>query len=227
MNRYLPSEDMSFISNNVEELLPTKLPLLPLYGAVLLPRTQLPIPILEEEYLSLVSDCIKGNLMVGVVQPMISGEKDDIQLFSAGSLAKILEVNEVEEHQLVVTLGGVCRFDLTRELPKKNGYRMGEITYDRYHSDFAQEIDFIFDRQRLIIALEKYFKNLDIEPDWKEISKISNERLITSLAMACPFAPREKQALLESPSLKSQSEVITTLIEFAALEGNIDFATSH
>jgi Lon protease-like protein len=37
--------------------------------------------------------------------------------------------------------------------------------------------------------------------------------------MICPFAPREKQALLESPSLAERAKVLTVLLEMAVLEG--------
>ena len=45
-----------------------------------------------------------------------------------------------------------------------------------------------------------------------------NEKLITALAMVCPLEAREKQALLETPTLKEQSQMFITLIEMAALE---------
>ena len=59
---------------------------------------------------------------------------------------------------------------------------------------------------------------MDITPNWQEIDKTSNEKLITALAMVCPFEASEKQAILESPTLKEQSQIITTMIEMASLE---------
>jgi Lon protease-like protein len=209
--------------------LPRVLPLLPLRGAVLMPRTQLPVPLVADEYISLLSDCVKDDLLLGVVQPITYNDKladNDASFFSAGSLAKVIEVEELEEKTLVVTLGGICRFDILQELPKKNGYRIAEVDYSRYQGDLVQEADFIFDRQRLLKALERYFLKLELEPNWNEIVLTSNEKLITSLVMACPFAPNEKQALLESPTLKTQSEIITTLIEFANFD-HYNTETTH
>jgi Lon protease-like protein len=42
--------------------------------------------------------------------------------------------------------------------------------------------------------------------------------LVTSIAMACPFAPSEKQALLEAADLAARAELLTALVEMAAIE---------
>ena len=36
--------------------------------------------------------------------------------------------------------------------------------------------------------------------------------------MICPFAPPEKQALLEAPTLADRAKVLTTLVEMAVLD---------
>jgi Lon protease-like protein len=36
--------------------------------------------------------------------------------------------------------------------------------------------------------------------------------------MACPFAPSEKQALLEAPDLGERAKLLTTLVEMAAVK---------
>jgi Lon protease-like protein len=41
---------------------------------------------------------------------------------------------------------------------------------------------------------------------------------VTSIAMACPFAPSEKQALLEAADLDERARLLTTLVEMAAIE---------
>ena len=43
------------------------------------------------------------------------------------------------------------------------------------------------------------------------------ERLVTSIAMVCPFEPNEKQALLEAPDLDERARLLTAIIEMAAL----------
>ncbi len=210
--------------------LPRTLLLLPLHGAVLLPKAQLPIPISDPNYLALVAESVKTDRFIGLVQPMLLLDEEDddcSRLFKAGSVGKITEITEMENNRLVVTLTGVCRFDIIEELPRDDNFRKALVSYDRYDTDLAEESDFSFDRTRLLKALGQYFEQLDIIPNWQEIDRTSNEKLITALAMVCPFEAREKQALLESPNLKEQSKIITTLIEMAALEMGSNSETCH
>ena len=53
--------------NNVEEL-PPKLSIFPLPGALLLPRTQLPLNIFEPRYLEMVDDALSNNRLIAMIQ---------------------------------------------------------------------------------------------------------------------------------------------------------------
>ena len=54
--------------------LPDTIPLFPLPGAVLLPRTRLPLHIFEPRYLQLVEDVLKsGHRLIGMIQPVGDG----------------------------------------------------------------------------------------------------------------------------------------------------------
>ena len=44
------------------------------------------------------------------------------------------------------------------------------------------------------------------------------ERLITSIAMVCPFEPSEKQALLEAADLEARAGLLTAIVEMAVLD---------
>ena len=211
---------MNNMNNSTPKELPTLIPLLPLHGAVLLPRSQLPIPIFEIDYLSMIAESIKSHHMIGVVQPILKNlnMEENLSLFKSGCLGRIIDINEAEESRLIITLSGISRFDIIEEVASEHGYRRALVSYDRYAQDLVDEVDFSFDRFRLLKALKGYFKIMDITPNWQEIDKTSNEKLITALAMVCPFEASEKQAILESPTLKEQSQIITTMIEMASLE---------
>ena len=45
--------------------LPVRIPIFPLAGALLLPRTQLPLNIFEPRYLAMVSDALAGQRIIG------------------------------------------------------------------------------------------------------------------------------------------------------------------
>ena len=69
--------------------------------------------------------------------------------------------------------------------------------------------------------LEAYFEANELQTDWDSLKDASEELLINSLSMMCPFAPEERQALLESPCLKTRRETVATLMEFS-LRANSD-----
>ncbi len=201
--------------------LPSTLPLLAVQGAVLLPRTQLPIPIYDLDHLIMVFDVLKEHQMIGVVQPRIDkvSPQDYVATFKTGCAGKVVDFNEVEEGRFLVTLKGVCRFEITEEITHKSGYRQARVSYSRYNLDCVEDIDFSCDRPRLLKALRDYFKLVNMTPNWQEIDQISNDKLITALAMVCPLEAREKQAFLETPHPKDQSQLITTFFELATLDG--------
>ncbi len=63
--------------------------------------------------------------------------------------------------------------------------------------------------------MRNFFNLKEIDADWAAIEEADDESLVTSLAMVCPFEPREKQALLECPGLGERSELLTALLELA------------
>ena len=68
-------------------------------------------------------------------------------------------------------------------------------------------------------ALRAYLDRRGIEAEWKSIETTPNDRLVTSLAMTCPFGPGERQALLEAPDLTERGRILTALLEMSLLEG--------
>jgi Lon protease-like protein len=65
--------------------------------------------------------------------------------------------------------------------------------------------------------LRAYFQHHKIEADWDAVTSVPGERLVTSIAMICPFEPSEKQALLEAPDLDERARLLTAIVEMAAL----------
>ena len=48
---------------------PAVIPVFPLPGALLLPRGQMPLNIFEPRYLAMVDDALKGDRIIGMMQP--------------------------------------------------------------------------------------------------------------------------------------------------------------
>jgi uncharacterized protein len=213
------------------EELPHKIPLLLLRGAILLPRSHLPLPIIEKTNLGLVAEALRTNQFIGLVQPNTPlGDRsdfDNLSLFSTGTLGRIQDVVDLDEDKLLVTLAGISRFTILDQHYSDSDYPIATVSYEGFETDLAEEADILIDRPRLLKALEPYFNHLEITANWEEIQRTPNDKLLTALMMVCPFEPNEKQALLESKTLKEQSKVITTLFEMAALESNHEHIVYH
>ncbi len=124
-----------------------------------------------------------------------------------------------------MTLSGLIRFDLSRELPSDSS-RLVEPAYERFRGDMTEDTAAI-DRDRLVTVLGAYFEAHSIEGDWEAIEQTSDERLVTSLAMICPLGAPEKQALLEAMTLTERAETLTAIMEMATHGSNGDEDPKH
>jgi Lon protease-like protein len=209
---------------------PAVLPILPLRGVILMPRTLLPVPIFDAAQAAMIAACVQAEKkQIGLVQPISSLFEGQVlaPLFSTGCLGEIVEFGKTEENSLVVMLKGVCRFDILEELPPENGCRQARVSYDSYPGDLVEKADFSIDRERLLRSLKIYLATNDLNADWETLEKASNDQLLNVLSIACPFAVREKQALLESRNPQEQSRVMTVLMEMAVLDHQTRSETCH
>jgi Lon protease-like protein len=209
--------------------LPATLPIFPLTGVLLLPRGKLPLNVFEPRYLNMVRDALAGDRMIGMVQPReddpttLTGPQDGTEpanpmppLYPTGCAGRITAFSETEDGRFHITLTGVARFAISGEVPTLRGYRRVVPDWERYRADLADD-EAAIDRPRLLTALKAFFALNDITADWDSITATPDERLVTSLAMICQFAPSEKQALLEARDLAERSRVMTALVEMAVL----------
>lgn len=209
---------MNPFSPTFEEL-PKTLPIFPLPYALLLPRGRLPLNLFEPRYLNMGIDAMKGDQMIGMVQP-VEPERDpvsaDAKVFHTGCAGRITSFSETEDGRLQITLTGMCRFDIVREIEGKGGYRRVEPDYAPYRADMDPAgAPVELDREKLVRLLKAYAAQKGFELDWNAIDKAGDAVLLTSLAMMFPFAGQEKQALLEAPTLNDLSQVIMALLEMA------------
>ena len=198
--------------------LPRILPIFPLGGALLLPGGRLPLNIFEPRYLAMIQDSLKGERTIGMVQPR-EGEETAAApaLYRLGCAGRIVSFDETDDGRYHIALSGLCRFEIMEELASMNGYRRVVPDFAPYYDDVKSAADGSIERDSLIACVRSYFKLHNINADWKAIEAASDERLVTTLAMACPFEPSEKQAILEARDLAERGRVMTTLFEMAVL----------
>ena len=196
--------------------LPKTLPIFPLEGVLLLPHGRLPLNIFEPRYLAMTDDALSTDRLIGIIQPASSNTQETPSpVFKTGCAGRITAFSETEDGRYLITLSGLIRFDVDEEIPTTGGYRRIVPDWDPYKKDYVEVEDFSFSKDRLLEALKKYFEKKAIDADWETINKMDDVRLVTTLAMICPFDPPEQQVLLMARDMSERAETIISLLEIS------------
>ncbi|MGE0597635.1 MAG: LON peptidase substrate-binding domain-containing protein [Hyphomonadaceae bacterium] len=202
--------------------LPPTIPLFPLAGAILFPRGGLPLNIFEPRYLNMVDDALAGERVIGMIQPAAAdAEVRAPALAEVGTAGRITSFSETEDGRYLITLTGISRFRVDRELPVGLPYRQAMVTYDDFAQDLSPSRSRI-DRERLRNALRRYVDSRGYQTDWSAVDEAPSEALVNAVSTLCPFDPPEKQALLEARSLKERCAALIALLECGAGGDNRD-----
>jgi uncharacterized protein len=198
--------------------LPSRVKVFPLPGALLLPHAELPLNIFEPRYLAMIEDALAGDRLIGMIQP----DNDDADLAGApalkhiGCAGRITSFAETPDGRILITLSGICRFAVVKEIGTDKPYRLVEADYTLFAEDLAEaEGDDGVDRPSLLKVFRDYLAANDMSADWDQVRSASTEALVNTLAVLAPHAPRDKQALLEAKDLKARADVLIALTEMA------------
>ena len=204
--------------------LPDTIPVFPLPGALLLPRSRLPLHIFEPRYLAMLDDTLKtSHRIIGMVQPRNGAADSQPALHMIGCAGRLTSFTETEDGRYMVTLSGVSRFRVGDEVEGFAPYRRCVADWTGFDRDMGtSEHDPGLDRENFFAILSRYFEAESLQTDWDSLKGAEDELLVNSLSMLCPFEPEDKQALLEAPSLKTRRETLVTLIEFALRSGGAE-----
>ena len=220
----------------------------PLAGALLLPRGRLPLNIFEPRYIAMVDDALRSRRLIGMLQPQgVEDEEDEDEddedgepsarpafasragsrvpgrdvppaVYQVGCVGRLTSFVEREDGTYAITLAGVARFRVRREIEMVRGYRRVSADFAGFSDDLVEPGPVPFDRDGLLAALRRFFSLRGFEARWEAIEQMDDETLITTLSMICPFPAAEKQALLEAPTLPQRARTLLALLQMAGHE---------
>lgn len=204
--------------------LPPRIPIFPLRGAILLPRSTLPLNVFEPRYLAMLDDVMASHRIIGIIQPKggegkggegrESPEGKSPGLRRVGCAGRVTSYQELDDGRLTIGITGIARFEIVGEAETDKPYRTVSVSYDRFASDLSRGLgEELVDRDKLLAALKDYLERSQLKADWSVIERASSEFLINALCVMSPYGPEEKQALLEANDLKSRAEVLVALAE--------------
>lgn len=203
--------------------LPKSVPLFPLSGALLLPFSHRPLNIFEPRYIELVDAALRGDRLIGLIQPEDTSEESPqgrSPLQSVGCLGRLTHFEESGEGRYFIILEGVTRFRLQHELTVMTPYRQGVISAEGYASDFTRNFgEEEVDRDRFVKMMRDYAEFASIELNWDEIERTGTAELVNFCCMVGPYGPADKQLLLEAQTLEQRAETLIAMTEYEIARG--------
>lgn len=203
--------------------LPRSVPVLPLSGALLLPFSHRPLNIFEPRYIEMVDAALRGDRLIGLVQPEDTSEespKGRVPLEEIGCLGRLTHFEENGDGRYFIILEGVTRVRLVHELTVMTPYRQCVISAEGFAADFSRSFgEDKVDRARFIRMMREYAEFANFELNWEEIESTGTADLVNFCCMVSPYGAAEKQALLEAPTLEARAETLIAMTEYEIARG--------
>lgn len=197
-----------------------RLPIFPLPGAILFPRSQLPLHVFEPRYRDMVRDAIDGSGRIGMIQPVRLDDDNKAPLYSVGCVGEIVGIEELEDGRFNIVLLGIERFRYIQDIEMDAGYRCAEVDIQAFDDNEPSPLS-LGERAEVEREARRLGDALGLAVDWDAVSRLDDEMLVNAIAQVAPFDVGAKQALLEQPSLDGRADLLVQLMQFhrAAVSG--------
>lgn len=190
-----------------------RVPIFPLAGALLFPRSHLPLHIFEPRYRAMVQDAMAGDRLIAMVQPR--GGSEPPPVFDIGCLGQIAGCEELEDGRFNIVLEGIGRFRIAREAMVETLYRQVDADRSPFDAD-GEDCEPLGIAQRAEIERESrsYADALGYAVDWEAVARLDDEMLVNGIAQIAPLDVGSKQALLEAPDLAARADLLVQFMQF-------------
>lgn len=193
---------------------PSRLPLFPIRGCILLPGEYLPLNVFEPRYLNMVDDALAGDRYIGVIQPAKGGTPDNPDLEPVGCAGFIASHSETDDGRYLIVLQGLTRFDVDDEIQEPKPYRQASVSYQRFSHDLQQAVEQEeVMRQSFTDTLRAFFDKAGMQADWDSLEQAPLGMIADKVAMAAPFDGDAKQALLEAETTSQRIRKLKAMME--------------
>jgi len=189
-----------------------RVPIFPLAGALLFPRSQLPLHIFEPRYRTMVRDALASDQLIAMVQPR--DHREPPTLFEIGCIGTIIGSEELDDGRFNIVLHGVSRFRIDREVEVETPYRQVEADRSGFDDEVEPEPLASVLRADLERESRRYADALGYAVDWEAVSRLDDEMLVNGIAQIAPLDIGSKQALLEAGDLSARADLLVQFMQF-------------
>jgi uncharacterized protein len=200
-----------------------RIPIFPLPGAILFPRSQLPLHIFEPRYREMVRDAIDGPGRIGMIQPLRLDDDNKAPLYSVGCVGEIVGIEELDDGRFNIVLLGANRFRFIQDVDVEAAYRCAEVDIEAFNDGEPPALS-LGERAEVEREARRLGNAMGLAVDWDAVSRLDDEMLVNAIAQVAPFDVGAKQALLEQPSLAERADLLVQLMQFhrAAVNGGTE-----
>jgi uncharacterized protein len=200
-----------------------RVPIFPLPGAILFPRSQLPLHIFEPRYREMVRDAIDGAGRIAMIQPHRLDDDNQAPLYAVGCVGEVVGVEELEDGRFNIVLLGSNRFRLIKETELDASYRCAEVDIEAFDDQEPPPLA-IIQRAEVEREARRLGDAMGLAVDWAAVARLDDEMLVNAIAQVAPFDVGAKQALLEQATLEGRADLLVQLMQFhrAAVTGGVE-----
>jgi Lon protease-like protein len=200
-----------------------RVPLFPLPGAILFPRSQLPLHIFEPRYREMVRDAVDGAGSIAMIQPHRLDDDNQAPLYGTGCVGEIVSLEELGDGCFNIVLMGSNRFRLIREAGTDAAYRCADVDIQAFDDGEPPPLS-LGQRAEVEREARRLGDAMGLAVDWNAVSRLDDEMLVNAIAQVAPFDVGAKQALLEQSALEGRADLLVQLMQFhrAALTGGVE-----
>ena len=200
-----------------------RLPIFPLPGAILFPRSQLPLHIFEPRYREMVRDAMDGAGRIGMIQPHRLDDDNRAPLYGVGCVGEIVGIEELDDGRFNIVLLGINRFRYVQDITTDASYRCAEADIEAFDDDEPPALS-MAERAEVEREARRLGDAMGLAVDWDAVSRLDDEMLVNAIAQVAPFDVGAKQALLEQPTLSGRADLLVQLMQFhrAAVNGGTE-----
>ena len=200
-----------------------RVPIFPLPGAILFPRSQLPLHIFEPRYRKMVKDTIEGAGQIAMIQPQRLDDDNEAPLYDVGCVGELVGIEELEDGRYNIVLLGSHRFRLVREAEVDTAYRCADVDIEAFDDSDPPALS-LGQRAEVEREARRLGDAMGLAVDWHAVSRLDDEMLVNAIAQVAPFDVGAKQALLEQEALTGRADLLVQLMQFhrMAVTGGVE-----